>query len=295
DNLIVKDAPKAEYQTINDESASQYEMLKRLELSYDQFRELQNYAFIKKIKFLSTPDDYESLDFLADELKLEIIKVGSGEVTNLPFLKRIGAKKKIVILSTGMSDLNEVKAAYTTLIEAGAKYVAILHCTSNYPAAFETVNLKAMQLLEKTFNTTVGYSDHTEGTEVSVAAVALGARIIEKHFTLDKKLPGPDHQASLDPEELTLFVKQIRNVEKALSGNGKKEIQSSETEIKKVVTKGIYLNKDISQGEIIKEEDLAFKRPVRGISADQSDKIVNKKTTKALFKGEPVNWKDIES
>ena len=227
DDIVDINAPKAQYQKDNDQSVSQYEMLKRLELTFDEFRELKSYCAAAGVDFLSTPDDFRSLDFLVDDLGLKVIKVGSGELTNIPFLKKIGLKRKEVILSTGMGSLGEIERAYYTLLEAGATKVSILHCTSNYPATYDSVNLKAMQTLALAFNTEIGYSDHTEGNEVSIAAVALGAKIIEKHFTLDKTMDGPDHKASIDPDELSLLVNQIRNTEKAISGNnyfGKMEV-----------------------------------------------------------------------
>ncbi len=180
----------------------------------------------------------KSLDFLSDELDLPILKIGSGEVTNIPFLRRFGEKKKPIILSTGMSSIGEVEKAYYTLLESGAPKVTILHCTSNYPASLESVNLKAMNTLKSVFNSTVGYSDHTEGIEVSLAAVALGAEVIEKHFTIDRGLPGPDHKASMSPVELKELVLRIRNIEKALSGSGSKILQPSEVETKKNSSKG---------------------------------------------------------
>lgn len=286
EDLIDINAPKAAYQIENDGSmTSQYEMLKKLELSFDDFRVLKSYAEEIDIQFLSTPDEVKSLDFLVDELNLPVIKVGSGEVTNIPYLKKIGAKKRDVILSTGMSNLAEVEKAYKTLLDSGARSITLLHCTSNYPAPYDSINLRAMKFLQNHFNCRVGYSDHTEGSEVSIAAVALGASIIEKHFTLNKKLPGPDHKASLDIAELKNFVRQIRNTEKALSGTGKKEIQISEIETKKVVTKGIYLDKDVQKGDLITDEMLIMKRPVVGINAMMYDQLIGKKITIDLKKG----------
>ncbi len=294
DDIVDINAPKAQYQIENDQnSSSQYEMLKRLELSFDEFKELKAYCDMARVRFLSTPDDFRSLDFLVDDLQLDVIKVGSGELTNIPFLKKIGSKCKEVILSTGMGSLGEVERAYYTLLEAGATKVSILHCTSNYPAAYESVNLKAMQTLSLAFDAEVGYSDHTEGNEVSIAAVALGAKIIEKHFTLDKTMDGPDHKASIDPEELRLLVRQIRNLEKAISGNGVKLMHASEVETKKVVSKGIYLNSDIGSGEIITDEHLIFKRPVSKLSASDYELIVGKRTNKSIDKGNALGLEDI--
>jgi len=289
EELMDKDAPKADYQKQNDgENTSQYEMAKKLELSFDDFRELKKYSEKNGVKFLSTPDESKSLDFLADELNLPILKVGSGEITNIPFLRRIGSKKREVILSTGMATIGEVEKAYTTLLQNGAASVSLLHCTSNYPAAYDSVNLRAMLTLQHAFNTVVGYSDHTMGNEVSLAAVALGAKIIEKHFTLDIDLPGPDHKASITPIELQQLVLQIRNVEKAISGNGTKMPHLSEIETKKVVSKGIYLNKDLKAGSIITDESIVMKRPATGLNSNMYDLIIGKKINRDLTKGEAL-------
>ncbi len=290
---IDKDAPKAQYQIENDGEGSQYEMVKKLELSLNEFAELKLYAEKCGVKFLSTPDDQTSLDFLIDKLDLPILKIGSGEITNIPFLRNVGKKKRDVIISTGMASLAEVESAYNTLNNAGALSVSLLHCTTSYPAPFDSINLHAMNVLKNSFKTKVGYSDHTEGSEVSIAAVALGAEIIEKHFTLDKSLAGPDHKASLEPIELENFVKQIRNVEDALKGSGKKEIQPSEIEIKSLMTKGIYLKEDIKKGEEITESKLSYKRPCLEISTSHFDLIINKKASKDLFIGKPLSWSDI--
>ena len=294
EDIVDLTAPKAEYQIKNDgDDTSQFEMLKKLELSFEDFKVLKIYSESKGVQFLSTPDDYKSLDFLSDELDLSILKIGSGEVTNIPFLRRFGEKKKPIILSTGMSSIGEVEKAYNTLLESGAPKVTLLHCTSNYPAVLESVNLKAMNTLKSVFNSTVGYSDHTEGIEVSLAAVALGAEVIEKHFTIDRGLPGPDHKASMSPVELKELVFRIRNIEKALSGSGSKILQPSEIETKKIVQKGIYLNKDIKIGEIITDGHLIMKRPVKFLSAYDYDFIIGKKVSKDLNKGTALNLKNI--
>lgn len=276
ENVISIGAPKAEYQKINDEHQDQYSMAKRLELSFLQFKELYDYCQLKNIKFLSTPEEAEGLNFLTDELNLSLIKIGSGELDNLVFLRQVGKKHRDVILSTGMGTLEEIQTAYKVLQENGARSVSILHCTSNYPAAFSNLNLKAIATLKSAFNTDIGYSDHSIGIEVAVAAVALGASIIEKHFTLDKALPGPDHAASLDSDELKQMVQNIRNIEEAMSGSGKKEPQLSELEVKKVVRKGPYLARNLKKGDVLQESDLHFKRPVQTISADQADKLIGK-------------------
>lgn len=295
EDLVDKMTPKAAYQKINDGiETSQFEMLKKLELSYNDFKELKNYCDEKKIMFLSTPDEEKSLHFLVDQLGMNLIKVGSGEVTNIPYLKIIGAKRKKVILSTGMSTLKEVEKAYKTLLDAGAEKVALLHCTSNYPASFDSINLKAMLQLKTRFGVEYGYSDHSKGTEVAIAAVALGATIIEKHFTLDKNMEGPDHKASMSPNELSILVKQIRNVELAISGSGIKEPTISEIETKKVVQKGLYWKNDFSKGTIINSDNLIAKRPVNEVSIEEYDYIIGKKLIKDVKNGTPIKRVDFE-
>ena len=269
-------------------------MAKKLELSFDDFKELAKYCQEKNIKFLSTPEDKKSLDFLSDELNLEYIKIGSGELDNIPFLRNVGKKKKKVILSTGMGNNGEIETAINELMVNGAKSVVLLHCTTSYPAPLEAVNLKAIKTLANTFKLPVGFSDHTEGIEISLAAVALGAIVIEKHFTLDKNMPGPDHKASLDNLELTELVKSIRNIEKALEGSGKKEIQEIEIKNKKVIRKGIYFSNDLEAGEVITERDLVYKRPAIGVELQYFDLIINKSLKTKKNKGEPLFFKDIE-
>lgn len=294
EDIMDTSAPKAVYQTANDGEGNQYDMAKKLELSFEQFREIKKYCDQKNIIFLSTPDEKKSLNFLVDELKMDLIKVGSGEITNIPFLRDIGRKGKKVILSTGMATMDEVTKAYNTLLQAGAKTVSILHCTSDYPATLDSVNLTAMNSMGKCFETEMGYSDHTLGFEVSIAAVALGAKIIEKHFTIDKNLPGPDHKASLDPDELKTFVQLIRNTEKALEGSGQKAPQPCELAIREVVLKGIYINCDLSPGDILKEEHMLYKRPVGQIPAGEFDRVVNQKVKKSITQGSPLKWDDLD-
>lgn len=294
EDVISEDAPKAQYQKKNDgEETTQYEMLKTLELSFENFRQLKKYASSKNIKFLSTPDDEKSLDFLINDLDMGIIKIGSGEINNIPYLRKVGEKKRDVIISTGMSNLGEVEKALHTLKDAGAKSVTILHCTSNYPAPYDSINLKAMQTLRDCFKTVVGYSDHTEGIEVSIAAVALGAKVIEKHFTIDKSLAGPDHKASLSPIELKELCRQVRNIEMAISGDGRKQIQDTEKEVKHIMTKGLYLKENISLGSVITEDMFLFKRPVIHLPASLIDSILGKKVNKDLGKGHPISFADI--
>nr|WP_294858255.1 N-acetylneuraminate synthase [uncultured Fluviicola sp.] len=290
--LLSADAPKAAYQIANDGEGSQFEMLKKLELSYPDFKELQAYSKQAGVTFLSTPDEQESLDFLVDELNLPLIKVGSGEINNLLYLKQIARKKRPVILSTGMCNLADVERAYLTLVENGAPEVAILHCTSEYPAPLETVNLKAMDTLKDAFKVTVGYSDHTDGIAISLAAAARGARIIEKHFTLDKNMEGPDHKASLDPTELKALVDGIRAIESAL-GDGIKRIQEVEKATQLVVKKGIYAKSNLKAGDIITEEHLVGKRPVAELGMEEYESIIGKRLAIDLEKDTAISRKHI--
>lgn len=293
EELITETAPKAAYQVANDGEGTQFEMLKKLELSYEDFRELKAYAAQVGVDFLSTPDELTSLNFLADELQLPLIKVGSGEINNLLYLKQIAQKQRPVILSTGMCNLADVERAYYTLIDNGAPEVAILHCTSEYPAPLETVNLRAMDTLKAAFQTTIGYSDHTEGIAISIAAAARGARIIEKHFTLDKNMEGPDHKASLDPQELTALVAGIRQVETAL-GDGIKRIQPVEIATQLVVKKGIYASRDLPAGTIIDESMLVGKRPVGEIGMEEYQSLIGLKVTTSIEKGAAIGWQHID-
>ncbi len=287
ENIVTASARQAAYQTENTgKEESQYDMLKSLELSYDHFRTIQDYCKKIGIDFLSTPDEEESLDFLVS-LGLPFIKVGSGEVTNIPYLRKIGSCKKPVILSTGMSNIAQVALAYDTLLQAGADGVSLLHCTTNYPCPYNEVNLKAMITLREAFKCKVGYSDHTMGTEVPVAAVAMGAEIIEKHFTLDKNMEGPDHKASLEPAELKLMVQQIRNIEVAL-GDGIKRPNKSETENAKVVQKSILAKRPIKKGEILTEDILTVKRAGDGISASLWDSVIGAPAIKDFEIDEPI-------
>lgn len=293
EELLTEDAPKADYQLKNDGDSSQFEMLKKLELSYADFKELKAYSESIGVDFLSTPDEKKSLDFLVEELNIKLIKVGSGEVSNLLYLKQIAQKKLPVILSTGMSNMADVERAYYTLIDNGAPEVALLHCTSEYPAPLKTVNLKAMDTLKFVFQTTVGYSDHTEGIAISLAAAARGARIIEKHFTLDKTMEGPDHIASIDPTELKALVDGIRAIELSL-GDGIKRIQAVEKGTQKVVQKGIYTTQDLKAGTVITEEMLVGKRPVVELSIDEYEKLIGKKIVTDLSKNQAIKLSDID-
>ncbi|MCM1719093.1 N-acetylneuraminate synthase [Bacteroides ovatus] len=280
EKIVTKKAEKASYQSENthDEEESQFDLLKKLELSYEDFKLVQEHCQKISIDFLSTPDEEYSLAFLMNELHLPLIKIGSGEVTNIPYLRQMASYGKPVILSTGMATLAQVATAYDTLLVAGAPEVSLLHCTTNYPCPKNEVNLKAMLTMKEAFKTKVGYSDHTMGTEIPIAAVAMGAEIIEKHFTLDCNMEGPDHKASLEPSELKHMVDCIRNIETAL-GDGIKRPNKSEVEISKVVLKSIVAKTPIKKGDLLSAENLTIKRAGSGIPAAYWDIIVG---TKAL-------------
>ena len=266
ENLVSKKASKADYQIKNTNSneETQFEMIKSLELDIDTHRELIEYCNKKNIMFLSTPFDLESIDLLND-LGVKIFKIPSGEITNLPYLERISKLNKKIILSTGMSNLEEIGEALKILKSNGNNEIVVLHCNTEYPTPMEDVNLSAMNTIKETFNVDIGYSDHTLGIEVPIAAVAMGAKVIEKHFTLDKSMEGPDHKASLEPNELKEMVKSIRNIEKAI-GNGIKAPSPSEKKNISIVRKSIVANKEIKKGDILTEENIAVKRPAGGIS-----------------------------
>lgn len=264
-SLVTKTAPTAEYQQENmGQELSQAEMLKKLLLSFDDFRELSQYCKRIGILFLSTPFDLESIDFL-EEIGCHLWKIPSGEITNLPYLERLAKTGKPIIMSTGMCTLEEVSDAVDILKQNHAGKITLLHCTTQYPAPYPEVNLNAMQTLQKEFGFEVGYSDHTKGIEVPIAAVAMGATVIEKHFTLDRNMEGPDHKASLEPDELAAMVRAIRNIELAI---GTEEKKPSESEKKNMVIarKSIIASRNIKKGEIFTENNLTTKRPGNGIS-----------------------------
>ena len=276
ENLVCKNAKKAAYQMeTTDSSESHFDMLKKLELSPEMHQDLIEYCKIKNIMFLSTPFDIDSLKYLI-QCSMATIKIPSGEITNYPLLREIGHTGKPVILSSGMSKLEEVKAAVNVLRENGSQDVTVLHCNTEYPTPYSDVNLRAMLTLKENLGVAVGYSDHTRGIEVSVAAVALGATVIEKHFTLDKSMEGPDHKASLAPNELCEMVRQIRNIEVAL-GDGIKEPSSSEKRNIDIVRKSIVAKKDIRQGDMFAEDNLITKRPGTGISPMQWNEVIGQR------------------
>jgi N,N'-diacetyllegionaminate synthase len=290
DQVVTGEAERAEYQKKNvpDKDESQLEMIKRLEISFADFKELKIYCDRKGIAFLSSPFDLESIDFLG-QLNVPYFKIPSGEITNLPFLRKIGQWHKKVILSTGMATLGETEKAIEILNEAGARDLILMHCTTNYPTPPEEVNLLAMKTLQQAFGLPVGYSDHTMGTVVPVAAVTLGARVIEKHFTLDCSLEGPDHKASLEPSEFKDMIEAIRIIEKAL-GTGIKKPATSELQIMKDVRRSIVASCDISAGDVINESNITVKRPGTGISPMMWDIIIGRKARCDILKGMLLTW-----
>jgi N-acetylneuraminate synthase len=306
DSLVIHDAPLADYQIINDPRfTNQYEMIKSLELKYDDHFILKEYAQRFQIDFISTPFDEVSLKFLVKDLKLDVIKLSSGDLTNSPLLLLAGKIAKKVIISTGMASLGEIELALCSIafghifkknpetlvelyesvfenngIEQLKDKVVILHCISQYPAPYEEINLKAMQTIKNAFKIPVGYSDHTLGIEVAIASVALGAKVIEKHITLDRNSKGPDHKASIEPNELINMVKSIRHVERALGGNGFKKPSIVEKDVIKVARKGIYAAKTILSQEKFNFDNLLIKRPFNGVAPSRIWDLVNQKASK---------------
>ena len=279
EKIITQNVSQAEYQVANTGiEETQYEMLKKLELSYDDFKKIKVHCDEIGILFSSTADDEESLDFLI-ELGIPFIKIGSGDIGNIPYLRYIGSKKMPIVLSTGMSSLADVDNSINALREGGATDISILHCTTNYPCPYEDVNLRAMLTLKEAFHLPVGYSDHTMGKDVAISAVTLGANIIEKHFTLDCSMEGPDHAASTEPTEFAELVKSIRRVESFL-GDGIKRATIAEKEISKVVTKRIVASKVIECGEVFSENNLCVKRNDVGMKASQWDFVINRVANK---------------
>ena len=281
ENLVSKNTQKAEYQKkTTDISESQFDMIKKLELDVNTHKELMAYCQEKNIMFLSTPFDHDSIDFL-NELGLKIFKIPSGDITNFPYLKRVGALGKQVILSTGMSTLKEVGDALTILVGTGTQKanITVLHANTMYPTPMEDVNLNAMLAIQEEFGVAIGYSDHTLGIEVDIAAVAMGASIIEKHLTLDKTMEGPDHKASLEPEELKDMVVAIRNIENAL-GSYEKKPSPSEIVNMDVARKSIVASCIIKKGELLSDKNLIAKRPGTGLSPMKWDAVIGTKATK---------------
>lgn len=279
EKIASKSASKADYQKETTAiQESQLAMLKKLELTEDQHFELIDYCKMKNIKFLSTPFDIESIDFLKS-IGIKLGKIPSGEITNLPYLRKMARSFEHLVMSTGMSTMEELKAALNVFLKEGISKdnITILHCNTEYPTPFDDVNLKAMLSIEKKTGVKIGYSDHTLGIEVPIAAVALGATLIEKHFTLDKTMEGPDHRASLEPQELIDMVKGIRNIEKAISGTGDKTPSISELKNREIARKSIVASMTINKDDIFTEYNLTTKRPGNGISPMKWDSVIGKK------------------
>lgn len=290
ENLVTKSARQADYQqrNIGDGDSSQYNMLKKLELSHEQHLELIAYCRHRGVKFFSTAFDFDSIDYLAS-LKLGLWKVPSGEITNYPYLQRIARFGEPVILSTGMSTLEEIKTAMKVLTDCGLpkEQISVLHCNTEYPTPMSDVNLSAMSEMRRELGVTIGYSDHTQGIEVPIAAVAMGAEIIEKHFTLDRTLPGPDHKASLEPAELKAMVSAIRNIEQAM-GNGHKAVSASEGKNKAIARKSIVAACSIRQGEAFTEQNLTVKRPGNGVSPMRWPEVIGQKAKRDFQEDELI-------
>ena len=295
ESLVTAACEAAAYQKENCNADSQTEMLKKLELGFEDFRFLKEVCAKEGIGFLSTPFDRESILFLA-ALKPDFMKVPSGEITNLPYLREIAATNIPVIISTGMSTLEDISAALQPFKDAGYENekIILLHCTTQYPTPYEDVNLRVMTALSKTFGLRTGYSDHTRGIEVPLAAAALGAAVIEKHFTLSRNMEGPDHKASLEPDELCDMVKGIKNVAKAL-GKNKKEVAASESANMIIARRSIVASRPIEKGEILSETNITCKRPANGISPMNWDTLIGKKSPRRFLADEPFLSNDLES
>jgi N,N'-diacetyllegionaminate synthase len=288
EKLVSKNAVKAEYQVENTKSQeSQLEMLKKLELRFEDFRELKEYCDEKGIEFLSTPFDDESAAFL-HEIGVHAYKIGSGDLTNLPFLEKLSQYNIPILLSTGMANLGEIEEALAVMKE---NEVCVLHCTSNYPAPYDEVNLNAVRTIQNAFGRIVGYSDHTEGNTISFAAVAVGAKVIEKHFTLDRDLPGPDHKASIMPHELKELVDGIRSIEASM-GDGIKRCMPSEINTKEVARKSLVAANDLVEGDVISENQIVIKRPGTGIEPKYMPRLIGKKIKRNISADQTLTWDD---
>ena len=287
ENLVSRDAQKAEYQKNNTGSdETQLQMLKKLELSFEAFAALKEHCNEIGIDFLSTPFDFESLAFL-DELDIPFWKIPSGEITNYPYLARLAKTGRRIVMSTGMCDVEDIEDAMAVLRENGATDITLLHCNTEYPSPYHDVNLRAMDAMREKFHVPVGYSDHTKGIEVPIAAAALGAEIIEKHFTLDNAMEGPDHIASLNPRDLKQMVDAIRNVEKAL-GKKEKKVSPSEEKNRHIARKSIVAKCAISKGDVFTEENLTVKRPGSGISPMRWKELLGQTAVKDFSEDELI-------
>lgn len=290
EEIISRFTHKVEYiDNATDPDKSLWDILDKLALSYGDFRELQAHAKKQGILFLSTPDGFESLDFLADELDLPIIKIGSTEITYLQYLEAIASKQRPLILSTGLSTLGDVEKAISTIRAQYQGPMVILHCSSAYPTPLEDMNLRAMTTLKNAFGLPVGLSDHSDGNEAAIAAVALGARVIEKHFTLDRNMEGPDHKASMDVDEFTEFVRAIRKTE-ILLGDGVKRVMPSEARNLSGIRRSIVAKADIAKGARLSSEMMACKRPGTGIAPEAMENLLGLKVNRAISEGEPLMW-----
>lgn len=286
ENLVSHSALKAEYQKDTTGDGSQVDMLKKLELSYEEFLKLKSYCDHVGICFLSTPFDFESIDFL-NSIDMPFWKIPSGEITNYPYLVALAKTGKPVVMSTGMCEMREIEEAINVLKENGSKDIKLLHCNTEYPTPYEDVNLKAMNTIRETFGLEVGYSDHTRGIEVPIAAVALGATVIEKHFTLNRDMEGPDHKASLEPDELAKMVQSIRNIEKAI-GSGVKIPTPSEKKNISVARKSIVAKTSIRIGEELTEANITVKRPGNGISPMRWNEVIGKRAVRDFEEDELI-------
>jgi len=290
EKLVSRNAEKADYQKeLTGDEEKQLQMLKKLELSFSDFTSLNKYCTKKNIIFLSTAFDEESITFLDKTVEQKVFKIPSGEVTNLPYLIRIAKCGKPVIMSTGMCDTGEIDLAVKILRENSVDDITLLHCTTEYPTPYSDVNLLAMNTLEDEFKCHIGYSDHTVGIEVAIAAVALGAGVIEKHFTLDRNMPGPDHSASIEPDELKQMVKSIRNIEIAL-GDGVKRPTEKEIKNRKTGRKSIVAKEKIEKGEVITAEKITTKRPGTGISPMEWDEVIGKTAKREFMEDELIEF-----
>lgn len=293
ENVVTKTAEKADYQKkVLGRDGSQYEMIKSLELSHADFQKLSEYAHEKKILFLSSPFDFSSVDFL-DQTGVSLFKIPSGEITNIPFIKHIASKKRPVILSTGMATLGEIERAVNVLKNSGIADISLLHCVTSYPAKATDLNLEVIRTLQCTFRLPVGFSDHSIGKTASIAAVAMGAVIIEKHFTLDKSLPGPDHSASASVDELTSLISEIRVLESAI-GDGIKRLSPEEEKIKQIARRSLVAGTDIEKGSWLSSDLIAIKRPGTGIAPIFYETIRDRRVKKDIKKDTVITWDMIE-
>lgn len=296
ENIVSNSAPKANYQIKNTKTKeTQFEMLKKLELGIEDHYQLIKCCKSHGVTFLSSAFDLASLNFLKNT-ELPLIKIPSGEITNYPYLKAVSAINKPVILSTGMATLEEVERSVKVLLENGLKKhnITILHCNTEYPTPYDDVNLLAMKTLSEKFQVAVGYSDHTIGSEVAIASVALGAIVIEKHFTMDRNLPGPDHKASMEPDEFKAMIQAIRNVEKAISGNGEKIPSRSEIKNISIARKSVYVSQNLDKGTVLKDHHLITLRPGTGISPMRWNDLIGNSINKSLSKGHQITWDDLD-